>query len=58
MKEKDLVKFKECLEDGDEDAVMVILEDRDDRVLVSDLRFKDWTIMPTSVYQKDELMAI
>lgn len=39
MKEKDIVKFKEPMNADEKDALMVVIEMRDTRVLVSDLRF-------------------
>ena len=54
MKEKDIVKFKEP-SDEEKDALMVVLEMRGDRVLVSDLRFAEWAIPPTNVYAVADL---
>ena len=56
MKTGDQVKFVKPLEDGDAEAVMTVLEDRGERVLVTDNRFAGWTIRPTAVYLKSELM--
>jgi hypothetical protein len=44
MKEKDIVKFKEPTNEEEKNALMVILEIRRERILVSDLRFKDWSL--------------
>lgn len=54
MKAKDIVKFKEP-SDEEKDALMVVLEMRGDRVLVSDLRFAEWAVPPTDVYAVNEL---
>lgn len=58
MKEKDIVKFKEPLTEDEENALMVILEMRDERVLVSDLRFANWGIPPTNVYSAKDLQVV
>lgn len=54
MKAKDVVKFKEP-SDEEKDALMVVLEMRGDRVLVSDLRFAEWAVPPTDVYAASDL---
>ena len=54
------MKFKEVIDPGDEGLIFVVLEDRDDRVLVveeSDL-MSDLLIKPQHVYSKDELVEI
>jgi hypothetical protein len=58
MKEKDIVKFKEPINEDERAALMVVIEMRDDRVLVSDLRFSNWDIPPTDVYSVNELEII
>jgi hypothetical protein len=58
MKEKDIVKFKEPLNEDEKSALMVVIEMRDDRVLVGDLRFSDWDIPPTSVYSVNDLEVV
>lgn len=57
MKAKDIGKFKEPTEE-EKDALMVVLEMRDDRVLVSDLRFAQWTVPPTDVYAVSDLEVL
>lgn len=43
-------------EPDEEGVIFEVLEDRDDRVLVTAVgMFDDWTIRPTSVYQKADL---
>ena len=54
----DQVQFAKPLEAGDEAAVMTVLEDRGERVLVTDNRFADWTTKPTAVYLKSELVRL
>jgi len=58
MKEKDIVKFKQPIDEEEKVALMVVIEMRDDRVLVSDLRFSNWDIPPTSVYPVNDLEVI
>ena len=55
MKKGDFVKFKEIKEAGDNTIPMVVLEDRDNRVLDRSLIWKDG-FNPTNVYLKDELV--
>lgn len=57
MKPGDVVKFREVLEDGDEDARFAVLEMRGDRVLVQSLdpAFANWRLKPTTVYSVKEL---
>ena len=55
MTEQDIVKFKNPLSEEEKDALMVVLEIRDDRVVVSDLRFAEWAIPPTDVYALNDL---
>lgn len=54
MKEKDIVKFKEPSPE-EIGSLMVVLEMRGDRALVSDLRFAEWGIPPTDVYSVNDL---
>lgn len=58
MKENDIVKFKEPLDEEEETARMKVIEMRDDRVLVTDLRFENWGIPPTDVYSVSELEVV
>lgn len=58
MKEKDIVKFKEPVDEDEKVALMVVMEMRDDRVLVSDLRFSTWDVPPTSVYPVNDLEVV
>lgn len=58
MKEKDIVKFREPSDEEERSSLMVVLEMRETRVLVSDLRFSEWAIPPTSVYRVGELEVI
>ena len=58
MKEKDVVKFKEPMNEDERVALMVILEMRGERVLVSDLRFSNWGIPPTNVYSVRDLEVV
>ena len=53
----DLVKFSNPVSAEEEALIMVILEDRDTRVLVTvpDLNERD-LIQPTSVYAKEDLV--
>lgn len=56
MKPGDNVRFIEPNED-EKGVVFEILENRDDRVLVTAIDlFEDWTIKPTAVYQKVDLV--
>lgn len=58
MKEGDRVRFIAPTED-EEGVIFQIIEDRDDRVLVSACElFDDWAIRPTSVYQKSDLELV
>ena len=54
MKGKDIVKFSNPSKE-EEDALMIVLEVRGDRVLVSDLRFAKWAVPPTDVYAVSDL---
>lgn len=58
MKEKDITRFKKPENDDEKDALMVVLEMRDDRALVCDLRFSDWSVPPTNVYSVSELEVV
>ncbi|MGC2237987.1 MAG: hypothetical protein WA584_17640 [Pyrinomonadaceae bacterium] len=58
MEEKDIVKFREPMNDDEKDALMVVIEMRDTRVLISDLRFSDWDIPPTNVYSVNDLEVV
>lgn len=58
MKEKDIVKFKEPLNEEEKESLMVVIEMRDDRALVADLRFSDWNIPPTDVYSVNDLEVV
>ena len=58
MKSKDIVKFKEPANEEEENSLMVVLEMRGNRVLVSDLRFSDWNIPPTDVYSESDLEVV
>lgn len=51
----ELVRFSEIKTEDDRTALMEVVEDRDTRVLVRDLRHKDWAIWPTAVYAKTDL---
>lgn len=55
MKAKDIVKFNKPVNEDEKKALMVVIDTRDDRVLVSDLRFSDWSISPTDVYPVNDL---
>ncbi len=58
MKAGDKVRFVEALDEGDEDAVMTVVEMRGDRVLVTDDSLIEWTIQPTQSYFTEELEVI
>jgi hypothetical protein len=58
MKAKDIVKFKEPVSDEEKEALMVVIEMRGDRALVSDLRFSNWSVPPTDVYAVSELIGM
>jgi hypothetical protein len=51
------VKFREILQEDDEEACMVVLEDRDNRVLVRSLD-PSLLIPGTHVYLKEDLVAV
>jgi hypothetical protein len=52
------VRFKEPTEE-EKGVVFEVLEDREDRVLVTAIDlFDDWTIKPTSVYMKTDLELV
>ena len=52
----ELVKFKEPVSAEEDALVMVVLEDRDTRVLVTTLDLKqERPLQPTFVYAKDDL---
>lgn len=54
MQEKNIVKFKNPMDEDEKSSVMVVLEMRGDRALVSDLRFSEWAVPPTDVYSIDD----
>lgn len=58
MKAGTLVKFAKPIAPGEAEAVMIVLEDRDTRVLVVDHRHAGWPVPPTAVYAKSDLMEI
>jgi hypothetical protein len=58
MKAKDIVKFKEPVNDEEREALMVVIEMRDDRALVADLRFSNWDIPPNDVYSVSDLEVV
>jgi len=55
MKEGDKVRFKEVIDDGDEETVMTVIEMRGDRVLVEE-HGTGMHITPTSVYPISDLV--
>lgn len=58
MKQGDKVRFIEP-DEYEEDVVFEVLEDRDDRVLVTAAgMFDDWAVRPTSVYVKSDLEIV
>lgn len=58
MKPGDKVKFKDPTEE-EKGVVFEVLEDRDNRVLVTPLKlFDKWKIKPTSVYLKEDLEKV
>jgi hypothetical protein len=58
MKEKDIVKFREPADEDEKTALMVVTEMRGERILVSDLRFANWGVLPTSAYLVKDLEVI
>jgi len=58
MKEKDVVKFKDPINEDEKNALMVVVEMRGERVLVRDLRFADWGIPPTDAYLVTDLEVV
>lgn len=58
MKAKDIVKFKNPIDRDEADSLMVVLEMRGERVLVSDLRFSEWAVPPSSVYALNDLEVV
>lgn len=58
MEVKSIVKFREPLNEEEANSLMIVLEVRDDRVLVSDLRFSEWTAPPTDVYLVKDLIVV
>lgn len=58
MKEKDIVKFREPISGDEKTALMVVIEMRGERVLVSDLRFTNWGVPPTTAYLVKDLEVI
>jgi len=58
MKAKDIVKFKEPVNEDEKESLMVVIEMRKDRALVRDLRFSNWAIPPTDVYAVSELIVV
>jgi hypothetical protein len=58
MTEKDIVKFREPMEEGEENLRMVVLEMRGDRVLVTDLSMVNFPIPPTMVYAVSDLEVV
>ena len=52
-----LVRFATPQNDDEKAAIMSVVEDRGDRVLVTDTRFADWRVRPTAVYPKSDLVA-
>lgn len=56
MKKGDIVKFKTIVDAGDEKALMVIEEERGDRVLVRHL--VNMALQPTSVYPLEDLEPV
>lgn len=52
------VRFALPVDDSERSAVMTVIEDRDDRVLVQDDRFADWSLPPQSVFAKADLEPV
>ncbi len=58
MTQGDIVKFKTPVNESESTSHMLIIEDRDTRMLVVDLDFIDnpkWVLTPKSVYATDDL---
>jgi len=58
MKNESIVRFENPINDNEKKALMVVLEVRDTRALVSDLRFSQWSIPPTDVYAMSDLEVV
>lgn len=58
MKPGTVVKFKEPLNKEEETERFIVLEDREDRVLLSDLAFKAWPIPPVFCYRKNYMVEV
>ena len=54
------VKFVEQIEDGDDDEVFTVIEDRGDRVVCQPVkpRATEFAIVPTFVYAKNDLYIV
>jgi hypothetical protein len=56
---KTIYKFKQPIDDGDEQERLTLIEDRGDRVLVeSNTILEGLKMRPQSVYLKSELMEV
>jgi len=58
MKETDVVKFKEPANPDEVSTLMIVREMTGEHVPVSDLRFTDWEIQPTSLYLAKDLEVV
>lgn len=56
MKPGTVVQFKEPLNEEERRERFLVLEDREERLLVQDLALAHWPIPPTAVYRKSDLM--
>lgn len=58
MKSKDIVKFRQPINEEEVKSLMVVIDIRENRVLVSDLRFSTWNLSPTNVYLMSDLEVV
>ncbi len=57
MNKNDIVKFANPIDPKESALRFLVLEDRGERVYVQDMNYCDtWTIKPTCVYRKSELV--
>ena len=58
MKVGDIVKYRECLQSGEEKIEFKIVEDRGDRVLVVPINLRNLEYLPEECVLKEDLIII
>lgn len=58
MKAGDIVKYKECMSEGEEKVEFRVVEDRGDRVLIVPINLYNLEILPEECVLKSDLITV